>query len=132
MTDKDLSKNTAGLLSSGKRLLSSLLNLVQTRLEIVATEFEEERARIKELVLYSVFALVFISLGVITLTVFVTLWLWELYGVHALGVMGLIFLGTGVAIALRARSNERVRPRLFSTTLTELSKDRQTLRDGHE
>lgn len=130
MTDKDLSKNTAGLLSSGKRLLSSLLNLVQTRLEIVATEFEEERARIKELVLYSVFALVFISLGVITLTVFVTLWLWESYGVHALGVIGAVLLGTGIAIALRARRNERARPRLFSTTLAELRKDHQTLNDN--
>lgn len=132
MTEKESSKHTAGLLSSGQRFLSSLLSIVQTRIEIVATEFEEERERIKALVLHGVFALVFISLGIITLTVFITLWLWELYGVHALGVMGIIFLGTGIAIGLRARSNDRLRPRLLSTTLAELGKDRQTLRDGHE
>ena len=132
MTEKESSKHTAGLLSSGQRFLSSLLSVVQTRIEIVATEFEEERARIKQLVLHGVFALVFISLGIITLTVFITLWLWELYGVQALGVMGVIFLGTGIAIGLRGRSNDRQRPRLFSTTLAELGKDRQTLRDGHE
>jgi len=125
-------QHSGGLLNSVQRLLSSLLSMVQTRIEIVATEFEEERERIKELVLYGVLALVFISLGIITLTVFVTLWLWELYGVRALGVVGLIFLGTGIAIALRARSNERARPRLFSTTLEELGKDRQNLRDFHE
>ena len=125
-------QHSGGLLNSVQRLLSSLLSMVQTRIEIVATEFEEERERIKELVLYGVLALVFISLGIITLTVFVTLWLWELYGVRALGVVGLIFLGTGIAIALRARSNERARPRLFSTTLGELGKDRQNLRDFHE
>ena len=128
MSDDD-TRHSGGLLSSLQRLLGSLLSVVQTRIEIVATEFEEERERIKELVLYGVFALVFISLGVITLTVFVTLWLWELYGVHALGVAGLVFLGTGIAIALRARSNERARPRLFATTLAELRKDRQGLRD---
>lgn len=130
MSDDD-SQRTAGLLTSVQRLLNTLLSVVQTRIEIVATEFEEERERFKELVLYSVFALIFISLGVITLTVFVTLWLWELYGAHTLGVVGLIFLGTGIALALRARSNERARPRLFATTLAELRKDRQGLRD-HE
>lgn len=126
MSEED-GRRSGGLLHSLQRLLSSLLSVVQTRIEIVATEFEEERERIKGLVVYGVFALVFISLGVITLTVFVTLWLWELYGVHALGVMGLVFLGTGIFLALRARSNERARPRLFATTLAELRKDRHGL-----
>lgn len=117
-------------MNSMQRLLGSLLSVLQTRIEIVATELEEERERVKELVLYGVFALVFISLGMITLTVFVTLWLWESYGVHALGVIGAVLLGTGIAIALRARRNERARPRLFSTTLAELRKDHQTLNDN--
>lgn len=130
MADVD-SKPAGGLMSSMQRLLGSLLSVLQTRIEIVATELEEERERVKELVLYGVFALVFISLGMITLTVFVALWLWESYGVHALGVIGVVLLGTGIAIALRARRNERARPRLFATTLAELRKDRQTLND-HE
>lgn len=130
MADVD-SKSAGGLMSSVQRLLGSLLSVVQTRIEIVVTELEEERERVKELVLYGVFALVFISLGMITLTVFVTLWLWESYGVHALGVIGVVLLGTGIAIALRARRNERARPRLFTATLAELRKDRQTLGD-HE
>lgn len=130
MADVD-SKSAGGLMSSMQRLLGSLLSVVQTRIEIVATELEEERERVKGLVLYGVFALVFISLGMITLTVFVALWLWESYGVHALGVIGVVLLGTGIAIALRARRNERARPRLFATTLAELRKDHQTLND-HE
>lgn len=129
MADVD-SKSAGGLMNSMQRLLGSLLSVLQTRIEIVATELEEERERVKELVLYGVFALVFISLGMITLTVFVTLWLWESYGVHALGVIGAVLLGTGIAIALRARRNERARPRLFSTTLAELRKDHQTLNDN--
>lgn len=131
-TGKDMSKHATGLLDSAQRMLGTLLDMVQTRIEIAANEFEEERARIKQLVLYGVFALVFISLGIITLTVFVTLWLWELYGVYALGAAGLIFLATGIVIALRAVGNERARPRLLSTTLMELGKDRRTLRDNHE
>ena len=131
MADVD-SKSAGGLMSSVQRLLGSLLSVVQTRIEIVAAELEEEREHVKELVLYGVFALVFISLGMITLTVFVTLWLWELYGVHALGVVGVVLLGVGMAIALRARHKERARPRMFATTLAELRKDRQTLSDPHE
>ena len=133
MSDEHASRQaTGGLLNSAQNFLNLGLRLLHTRIQIVATEFEEERERIKMLVLYGVLALVFISLGLITLTLFVTLWLWELYGVQALGIIGLILLGTGIAIALRARHHERCRPRLFATTLTELGKDRQTLRDPHE
>jgi uncharacterized membrane protein YqjE len=131
--DSDVSsRRGAGLLASLQRMLATLLAIAQTRVEIVATEFEEERARIKELVLYGVFALVFISLGAIALTVFVTLWLWESYGVHALGAVGLLFLSTGVAIGLAARAKERARPRLFATTLAELAKDQRALRGDDE
>ena len=126
------SSQQPGLLSSAQRMLNLVLRMLQTRIQIVATELEEERERIKALVVYGVFALVFISLGIIMLTLFVTLWLWELYGVQALGIVGLIFLGAGIAIALRARSNERTRPRMFATTLSELDKDRQNLHGRHE
>lgn len=133
MSDEHSSQQAAGgLLNSAQNFLNLWLRLLHTRIQIVATEFEEERERIKMLVLYGVLALVFISLGLITLTLFVTLWLWELYGVQALGIIGLILLATGIGIALRARHHERCRPRLFATTLAELSKDRQTLRDPHE
>ena len=132
MSDEPSSQRDTGLFHSAQNLLNLWLRVVHTRIQIVATEFEEERERIKTLVLHGVLALVFISLGLITLTLFVTLWLWELYGVQALGIIGVILLGIGIAIALRARRHERARPRLFATTLTELGKDRQTLRDPHE
>lgn len=135
MADTDervTNQHAGGLISSVQRLINSVLAVVQTRIEIIATEFEEERERIKELVFYGVFALVFISLGIIALTVFVTIWLWETYGIQALGILGLVFLGIGFTMALLTRKRERARPRLFATTLAEISKDRDTLRNDHE
>ena len=44
-------EHSSGLLASSRRLAASLLEMVQTRLEIVSGEFEEERVRLQELVM---------------------------------------------------------------------------------
>ena len=46
--DPDAGRNP-GLLASLQRLMATLLELLQTRVEIIATEFEEERVRLREL-----------------------------------------------------------------------------------
>lgn len=121
----------AGLFASMQRLLVTVLATVRTRVEILATELEEEREHLKSLVIYSVLALVLLCLGLVALTVFVTLWLWQWFGAYTLGVAGLLLVSAGLLLMLRIRHNERTRPRLFATTLTELRKDTQGLHDDH-
>lgn len=121
----------AGLFASMQRLLATVLATVRTRVEILATELEEEREHLKSLVIYSVLALVLLCLGLVALTVFVTLWLWQWFGAYTLGVAGLLLVSAGLLLMLRIRHNERTRPRLFATTLTELRKDTQGLHDDH-
>lgn len=121
----------AGLFASTQRLLVTVLAAVRTRVEIFATELEEEREHLKSLVIYSVLALVLLCLGLVALTVFVTLWLWQWFGAYTLGVAGLLLVSAGLLLMLRIRHNERTRPRLFATTLTELRKDTQGLHDDH-
>lgn len=117
----------AGVLASLQRLLAAGLEVLRTRVEIVATEFEEERERIRELVLFGFLALFFVSLGLVLLTLFIVILFWDTHRVYAVGGFALLYLGLGIAAGAVLRRRLQTRPRLFATTLEELSKDRDHL-----
>ena len=72
MTDRDPDTgHNPGLLTSLQQLMATLLELLQTRGEIVATEFEEERVRLRELVVFGILMLFFVSVGLTLATLFV-------------------------------------------------------------
>lgn len=116
-----------GLLDSLRRLVATLLDIVHTRVEIVATEFEEERERIRELVLFGFLALFFAGFGFLLLTLFIIVLFWDTYRVFAVGGFALLYLGLGVLAAATLRQRLKTRPRLFAATLAELAKDRERL-----
>jgi uncharacterized membrane protein YqjE len=119
--------NTSGLMGSLARLVATLLEILQTRLEIVATEFEEERERIREMVLFGFLALFFTSFGLLLLTLFVVVLFWETHRLYVLGGFTLLYLALGFIAGAVLRQRLRTRPRLFATTLAELSRDRERL-----
>lgn len=120
-------ERSAGLLASSRRLLAGVLELVQTRLEIVSGEFEEERERLQELVVYGLMSLWLISFGVIFLTLLVVVLLWEEHRYAVLGAFAALYLGLGAYALAVVRRKLRERPRLFAATIAELKKDRQSL-----
>ncbi|MBI5613197.1 MAG: phage holin family protein [Gammaproteobacteria bacterium] len=123
----DSESGATGLLASLQRLLATLLEILQTRVEIVATEFEEERERIRELVIFSFLALFFVSLGLVLLTLFVVMLFWETHRLYVLGGFTLLYLTLGMVAAGVLRQRLKGRPRLFATTVAELAKDRERL-----
>jgi uncharacterized membrane protein YqjE len=119
----------SGLLASLQRLLATFIEIAQTRIEIVVTEFEEERVRIRELVTFGFISLFFISFGLILLTLFLVALFWATHGLLVLGSFAALYLAGGIAAALVLRQRLKSRPRLFATTVTEFSKDRERLSD---
>ena len=117
----------AGLLDSLQRFVATVLDVLQTRVEIVATEFEEERERLRELVVFGFFALFFLGFGFLLLTLFIVVIFWDTYRVYAVGGFALLYLGLGIVSAVTLRQRLKTRPRLFATTLAEFSKDRERL-----
>jgi uncharacterized membrane protein YqjE len=117
----------SGLLGSLRRLLATLLEILQTRVAIVATEFEEERERIREMVIFSFLALFFTSFGLLLLTLFIVVVFWETHRLAVLGGFALLYLTLGIVAGAVLRQRLRTRPRLFATTLAELSRDRERL-----
>jgi uncharacterized membrane protein YqjE len=109
------------------RLAATLISVVHTRLEIVSLEYEEEREWLRASVLFTSLALFLVGVGVLLGLAFVVLAVPEAHRATVTGVLALVFLGAGVALALRQRARIRHRPRLFETTLAELGKDRDQL-----
>jgi uncharacterized membrane protein YqjE len=108
-------------------MLSTLLEILQTRLEIVVTELEEEREHIRELVVFGFLSLFFVSLGLIFLTLFVVTLYWDTYRLNVLAGFAVLYLVLGIAAGVFLRRRLKSRPRLFAATLSEIVHDRDSL-----
>jgi len=114
--------------ASVRQFADSLLGLLQTRIEILALEWSEERANLTRLLLSIVGVLVCLQLALVVGLLFVLLVVSEEHRVAVLGVGALLLLFAAAVIALGLRSWLARRPPMFRTTVEELRKDRESLR----
>ena len=124
-TDREAS---GGILHSLGQLGATFVGLLHTRVEIVATELEEERARIRQAILLALIAGVCLAIAALLAVSFLVVIFWESNRLLAIGVLFFIFFGIGGGCVLRLVHEGRTRPRLFATTLSELAKDGERLR----
>lgn len=122
----------AGLMGSIKQLLSTVTSIASTRLELLANELQEERLRLTQMLLFTLFALFCFGVGILLLTAFIVVLFWDDHRLAALGTLSAIFLALGTLVTIRLRSKAQARSRLFSASLAELTKDREQLETGHE
>ena len=114
-------------MDSVKVLLGTLLAIAHTRLELLSTEIEEQRAWLGSMMVWTLVALFCAGVGVVLATLFVVIALWDTHRLLALGVPAILFL-VGSALAwLTVLGKARAKPRLFAASLAELSKDRKEL-----
>jgi uncharacterized membrane protein YqjE len=130
------SKSGAGPSPAGEptRLLDGLrgaadsgLALLSTRLQLLGVELAEERVRVLALLTYGAVALIALGAGLVFLAMFVTVLLWDVNRLLALGVFSVLFIGTGIFALLTALGYARMKSPLFSASLAELRKDREEL-----
>ena len=124
--------DSSGLMGSLKRLTSSLLAILATRLELLANELQEERLRLTQLLLLGVFAAFCIGTGLILLNAFIVVLFWDDHRLVALGTLTLVYLVAGAAVAMVLRARARAGAKLFAASLAELQKDRHALRGENE
>jgi uncharacterized membrane protein YqjE len=118
-----------GILQSLRSLAATGVALVQTRLDLLVTEIEEERVRLLQVLFWALGALFSIVLGVLLLVMLVIVLFWDSHRIAALSALAGLFLAAGAAMAATVRARMRERPRMFSATLAELGKDRESLSD---
>jgi uncharacterized membrane protein YqjE len=118
----------SGLLDSIRKLALTLTGVLQTRLGIFATELEEAKLQLSQLLLLGLVALFCLGLGIVLLAVFFVVLFWDSYRLAVLGVMAGFFLGMGIFAVLALRAKVAENTEMFSATLAELAKDREQLK----
>jgi uncharacterized membrane protein YqjE len=128
----DGESHKGGLMDSAKNLLATLLAMGQTRLEMFSTEIEEQREWLTAMLAWTLIALFSAALAVILTTLLVIVIYWDSHRLLAIGIMiGVFVLAT--AISWRIVWNmQHAKPKIFSGSISELSKDRELLSQSDE
>ena len=120
-----------GLLQSIKHLAQTLLGAAKTRLEIFATEIEEERVRLEQMLLYALAAAFCLCMGIVLCVALVVLYYWDTHRLAAVGILAAGFLAAGALSGWILRHKAKTRPKPFAITRGELAKDGAMLREPH-
>ena len=119
-----------GIFDSLRRVLGTLAGIAQTRIELLATEVEEQVAHLGSLLLWAIVALFLAFTAAILLAVAILIAFWDTNRILAAILLAAGFAALALFSLLRVRTLARNRPHLFQTTLEELAKDRDHLGGG--
>jgi uncharacterized membrane protein YqjE len=112
-----------GLFASLRRLLTTLVELVHSRLDLVGIELQLEVRRATGLLLWAFAGVVCGIAALVLLAVTVLIAFWDTHRLLAAGCMTAIFAVASLGMALYVLRRVRTRPRLFGATLDELQHD---------
>jgi uncharacterized membrane protein YqjE len=114
----------SGLMASLRRLAETLTAIVQTRVELLSVELEEQSLWLWRMLLLAAAVLLFSGLALLCFSAWVVLLFWDSHPAAALAGVTIFYLAAA-ALALRAfRTRRRPRPRLLEPSLAELARDR--------
>jgi uncharacterized membrane protein YqjE len=116
-----------GLSGALARLAAAAVDLVGTRAELAAVEFEEARELAKDRLALLVVGVVCFLTGTFGASAFVVVWFWDTYRLTALGVVTAAYFLVGALAMWRLSVHRRTDPKPFAATLAELERDREWL-----
>ena len=119
--------SAGGLFVSLRRLLATAIEIAQVRLNLLSTELELEKQRILGGLLFGVAALLVLGVGAVLACGFIILLLWDGYRLAAVGVLSLLFFGSGVWLLRSAQQRLRSPGGLFAASVDELKRDQADL-----
>lgn len=119
--------HTAGLLDSLRNLARTFIAILQTRIELFASDIDEQRARLARIAVLAAIVAFFLGLAVILLVFFLVVLFWDTDRLLVIGALCGVFAAAGIAACLMLRSAIAQRPRFLSATLAELRKDEARL-----
>ena len=125
-------KEQAGTLASLRALGATLVEALETRIELALVELREEGERRKSMLVLAVTGGLFVAMGLLLVAFFVVVFFWDTHRLAAIGGVTLLYLGIGFAAFWRLRENARTAPPPFEATLKELAADREMLRGDRE
>ena len=116
-----------GLFQSLQRLLATLLETVQVRLDLAVNEFEQEKLRIFDALVWAGIALLFIALGLVLGAAMLVALTPEAWRPLVLALLTLGCLGVGAYMVNQARSRLANPGGALLATRAELARDQAGL-----
>lgn len=110
-----------------RRLLSGVLGLLHSHVELLGIELQEQKSRTLSLLLFAGLALVFALLALVALSGLILILLWDTYRIPGMIGLCVFYLLAGVFCALRLKAAIFDESSPFHATLEELAKDRERL-----
>lgn len=124
---EDSQNSQQGLLSSIRTMATTLVAILHTRLELLSTDLEEDREHLLSLLFLSMVALFSLGVGVLLATLLLVAAFWDTHRLMALASLSVLFLIAGISTAAMAVHKTKTKPRIFTSSLLELFKDREHL-----
>lgn len=121
-----------GLFASLRRVMAGLLGIVSSRVELIANEWEEERLRLTQALLFGLLALFSFCMGILFLAILVVLLFWQNHPLLVVTVLMFTFFAAAVVLYILSSGKLGQKPALFADTLAELKRDITALQAGHE
>jgi uncharacterized membrane protein YqjE len=119
--------SSPGIFASLRGLTATALAIAQTRLQLLTNEMQEQGARGLQMLALDAIALFCGATGILLLTAWLVIALWDQYRLLTVGVLALVYF-VGCAAALRVlKLKAAERPQLFAVSLAELQRDRDLL-----
>jgi uncharacterized membrane protein YqjE len=123
----------SGLLSALQNFTASLLAILQTRLELVAVEIEEEWLRLAGFLVLGLICLFCAGMTLLLLTAFVIAVFWDTHRLQAILLLALVFALGGAMLWHTLATRFRNKPAFLGATLAEIGRDCEQLRaQAHE
>jgi uncharacterized membrane protein YqjE len=120
-------KRPLGLLGLARHFGATMVALLHTRVELLATEFEEEVQRGLLVFLSLMLALLFGALSILMLAVTLLVIFWDEHRILVAALITLTFLVITIVMAVLTQRRVTRKPRFLSATIEELKRDRTHL-----
>ena len=128
MLDSDPGHNGGGRITQPVRdLLAAISSAFHTRLELLFLEVREELERSKQSIALFLIMIGSFGLGFVLLNIFLVAWFWQNGWIAAIGFLALLYFAAGAYCAIKLRASLARPSGLFSDTLRELGKDRDSM-----
>ena len=117
----------SNLLHSLTQVVATLVAMAHTRLELFASELQEEIQRASSLLLWAFIALFTAGIGLFLLALVIIFAFWDSHRILASILVTLFFFMLAGFAAWRLRTQLKSHTRLLDATLTELERDGERL-----
>jgi uncharacterized membrane protein YqjE len=116
-----------GLLALVRHFSSTIVALIYTRIELVATEVEEELQRGVIILIWAMLALFFGALSVLMVAVTLLVIFWDDHRVLVAALITGAFIAITTVMGFMAQARVRSKPRFLAASIEELKRDRAFL-----